>query len=366
MITISLCMIVRNEENGLGRCLDGVKDIADEIIIVDTGSTDRTKEVAAEYGAVIYDFEWIDDFAAARNVAFSKATKEYILWLDADDIIEEVDREKFKKLKASLSPGYHSVSMPYNLGVDSEGRVTSSLRRNRLVRRDCNFQWIGPVHEYLAAGGPMLESDVCITHRKDKSYTDRNLRIYRGREARGEDFSPRDLYYFANELRDHAFNEEALAYYEKFLQTGQGWVEDNYQACLKMGECYDRLENKKGKLEALYRTLNYDIPRSEFCCRLGFELMEQGRFDHAVYWFEKAITLPKRATMGLQDMTSTTWVPHLQLCVCYDRLGQHVKANYHNEVALTYYPSHPSMQSNRKYFQDLLGDSYVNLIQASS
>lgn len=96
MITISLCMIVRDEENGLGRCLDGVKDIADEIVIVDTGSTDRTKEIAAEYGAVIYDFEWIDDFAAARNEAFSKATKEYILWLDADDTIEEIDRVRFK------------------------------------------------------------------------------------------------------------------------------------------------------------------------------------------------------------------------------------------------------------------------------
>lgn len=150
MITISLCMIVRDEENGLGRCLDGVKDIADEIVIVDTGSTDRTKEIAAEYGAVIYDFEWIDDFAAARNEAFSKATKEYILWLDADDTIEEIDRVRFKKLKETLSPQYQSVTMPYNLAFDSEGKVTSSLRRNRLVRRDCGFQWIGPVHEYLA------------------------------------------------------------------------------------------------------------------------------------------------------------------------------------------------------------------------
>lgn len=154
MITISLCMIVRNEENGLGRCLESVRDIADEIVIVDTGSTDRTKEIAAEYGAVIYDFEWIDDFGAARNEAFSKATKEYILWLDADDVIEEADQKLFKELKETLSTAYHSVNMPYNLGVDSEGRVTSSLRRNRLVRRDCNFQWIGPVHEYLAAGGP--------------------------------------------------------------------------------------------------------------------------------------------------------------------------------------------------------------------
>ncbi|MEK4850804.1 glycosyltransferase [Paenibacillus sp. FSL H7-0756] len=365
MITISLCMIVRNEENGLGRCLDCVKDIVDEIVIVDTGSTDRTKEIAAEYGAVIYDFEWIDNFAAARNEAFSKATKEYILWLDADDTIEEIDRVRFKKLKETLSPQYQSVTMPYNLAFDSEGKVTSSLRRNRLVRRDCGFQWIGPVHEYLAVAGYTFDSEVCVTHKKDKVHTDRNLNIYRGRLAKGENFSPRDLYYFANELRDHAIYEEALEYYEKFLQTGQGWVEDNYQACLKMAECHGHLKNKEEKRKALYRTLNYDIPRSEFCCRLGEEFLQDGDYQRAIYWFEQAISLPRRATLGLQDMTSTTWVPHLQLCVCYDRLGQYMKANYHNETALFYYPTHPSMLHNRKYYKELLGDSFSELFKVS-
>lgn len=67
MATVSLCMIVKNEEKVLGRCLDSAKEIADEIIIVDTGSTDRTKEIAAEYTEKIYDFEWNDDFSAARN-----------------------------------------------------------------------------------------------------------------------------------------------------------------------------------------------------------------------------------------------------------------------------------------------------------
>ncbi len=78
MIEISLCMIVKNEEKVLGRCLDSIADLMDEIIIVDTGSTDRTKEIAKKYTEHIYDFEWIDDFSAARNFSFSKATKDYI------------------------------------------------------------------------------------------------------------------------------------------------------------------------------------------------------------------------------------------------------------------------------------------------
>ena len=79
MITISLCMIVKNEEAVLERCLKSVGDIADEIVIVDTGSTDGTKEIAEQYADLVCDFAWRDDFAAARNYSFSKATKEYIL-----------------------------------------------------------------------------------------------------------------------------------------------------------------------------------------------------------------------------------------------------------------------------------------------
>lgn len=92
MVTISLCMIVRNEEKSLHRCLSTIASLVDEIVIVDTGSTDKTKEIALSFGAVIYDFEWIDNFSAARNFAFSKATQEYILWLDADDYIKEEDQ----------------------------------------------------------------------------------------------------------------------------------------------------------------------------------------------------------------------------------------------------------------------------------
>ena len=93
MSSISLCMIVKNEENVIERCINTVKDIVDEIIIVDTGSEDNTKEKIKKYNAKIYDFTWRDDFAAARNFAFSKASMDYILWLDADDVLEKKDQD---------------------------------------------------------------------------------------------------------------------------------------------------------------------------------------------------------------------------------------------------------------------------------
>ncbi|MEK4236301.1 glycosyltransferase family 2 protein [Paenibacillus sp. FSL H7-0714] len=360
MVTISLCMIVRNEEKSLHKCLSSVANLVDEVVIVDTGSTDKTKEIAMSYGAVIYDFEWIDNFSAARNFAFSKATQEYILWLDADDYIKEADQILFKKLKETLPGHFHSVNMQYNLAFDEAGNVTASLRRNRLVRRSCNFQWIGPVHEYLEVSGPSFSSDVCITHEKDKEYTDRNLRIYQKRVAEGEAFSPRDQYYYANELRDHAINEEACKYYELFLAGGQGWIEDNFQACLRLAECRERLGDKDGAYEALCRTLQYDKPRSEFCCRLGALLLEKSQLHPATYWYELAIQLPRdNDSMGMKNGIFYTWLPHLQLALCYDRLGQHELANHHNETALNFYPSHPSMLYNRTYFKNLLGDKYV-------
>ena len=123
MPKLTLCMIVKNEEDVLARCLGSVTgknpqpDYAgdapktrtersacpiDEIVVADTGSTDGTKKIAASFGAKIYDFAWNDDFSAARNFSFSKATGDYILWLDADDYIDETDRLRLHELKNTL------------------------------------------------------------------------------------------------------------------------------------------------------------------------------------------------------------------------------------------------------------------------
>ena len=115
MITISLCMIVKNEERVLKRCLDSVRDLVDEIIIVDTGSTDATKRIAAGYTDKIYDLTWNDDFSAARNFAFSKATKEYIYSADADEVLSEENRRRFRLLKETLLPEIEIVQMKYGI-----------------------------------------------------------------------------------------------------------------------------------------------------------------------------------------------------------------------------------------------------------
>lgn len=99
---VSLTMIVRNEEKNLPRCLESVWGFFDEIIVVDTGSTDRTKEIAAGFGARVVDFVWIEDFAAARNVALDYATGDYAFWLDADDVIEPPQTDKLKNLLSTL------------------------------------------------------------------------------------------------------------------------------------------------------------------------------------------------------------------------------------------------------------------------
>ncbi|UNK21168.1 glycosyltransferase [Paenibacillus sp. N3/727] len=351
-ITISLCMIVRQEEGTLERLLQSVKDIVDEINIVDTGSTDRTKEIAYQFTDRVFDFQWIDDFAAARNFSFTKATKQYILWLDADDILQDQDRERFTVLKQMIRPSIDRITMPYNLSFDGEGNVNTSLRRNRLVRRDCNFQWIGAVHEYLAAYGTFLDSDVCITHHKQKSYTDRNLQIYRKRQQVGETFSTRDLYYFANELRDHALYEEAARYYDLMLTTEEGWIEDNIQACLKLSECYTHMGNQSKRFESLARALRYEIPRPEVSCALGEYFFGEKKYETAAFWYQLATEIPPLETMGMSNRNASTWYPHLQLCLCYDRIGDFRKAFEHNEYALQKNPTHPSLLYNRNYFRD--------------
>lgn len=354
-ITISLCMIVKNEEAVLSRCLQSTLDIVDEYIIVDTGSTDRTKEIAAEFAETVYTFPWIDDFAAARNFAFEQATKEYILWLDADDIILPEDRKKFLELKRSLPDAVDSVSMPYHLTFNAAGQVTSQLRRNRLVKRTNNYRWTGAVHEYLQVAGHIINSDIAITHYPLEHDANRNLRIYEERQKRGDTFSPRDLYYFANELFDHRLYNRAIEYYQRFLATKAGWVEDNIAACGKLSDCFYHLKETASQLSSIFRSFEYDSPRADFCCRLGFFYLQQNNLPQAIFWYDLATRLEKpAAAWGLMNEDCWTWLPHLQLCVCYYRMGDYRRSHEHNEKAAAFIPGDPRIQINRDLLAKLL------------
>lgn len=350
MVSISLCMIVKNEEAVIGRCLTSVKDLVDEINIIDTGSTDNTKQIVKEFTDRIFDFEWIHHFAAARNFSFQQATKEYILWLDADDVLLEEDQEKFKALKESLTLDIDAVSMNYNLSFDNEGNVSSLLRRYRLVRRDKQFQWIGAVHEYLEVGGKLLDSNIAVSHLPLSHDHSRNINIYKQLVDSGEPLSPRDTFYYANELLDHGQIEDAIFYYETFLTSKLGWVEDNITACFKLADCYSHLNDLENNLSSILRSFEYGIPRPEACCRLGFIFMEQDKTYEAIFWYEQALNIKQNPNAPFQNKTFTTWLPHLQLCVLFDRLQQYELANAHNELARTYLPNDEKILHNKTYF----------------
>lgn len=126
MPTISLCMIVKNEEMHIARCLDSVAELVEEIVIVDTGSTDRTVEIVSDYTSKVYSYPWKDDFSDARNYSFSKASMDYCMWMDADDILEESEKDNFLRLKQSLTPDIDIVMMKYNTSFDEAGRPSFS------------------------------------------------------------------------------------------------------------------------------------------------------------------------------------------------------------------------------------------------
>jgi len=347
-------MIVKNEEDVIGRCLASVKDLVDEINIIDTGSTDNTKEIVKQFTDRIFDFEWINHFAAARNFSFQQATKEYILWLDADDVLLEEDQEKFKVLKEALTLDIDAVSMNYNLSFDNEGNVSSLLSRYRLVRRDNQFQWIGAVHEYLEVGGNLLDSNIAVSHLPLSHDHTRNITIYKQLVESGEPLSPRDTFYYANELLDHGQFEDAIFYYEMFLTSKLGWVEDNIRACFKLADCYSHLNDTENNLSSIFRSFEYDIPRPEACCRLGFHFMEQVKNYEAIFWYEQALLIKQNLNAPFQNKTFTTWLPHLQLCVLFDRLQQYETANSHNELARSFLPNDERILHNKTYFDRIL------------
>ncbi len=257
-------------------------------------------------------------------------------------------------LKRTLDPDIDAVSMKYHLAFDEENNVTSSLTRYRLVKREKSFKWIGAVHEYLEVYGKLHHSDAAVSHLPLSHDADRNLRIYEKMASSGKDFSPRDLFYYANELCDHGKMEQAIEYYLRFLQTKQGWVEDNIRACNKLADCYYSLGLKEKELSWVLHTLVYGPPRAETCCRLGYSFLEKNDFQSTVYWYEKAIENKGAENLAFQNRACATWLPHLQLAVCYDKLGQHQLAYQHNESALQFRPHDSRMLANKKYFEDIL------------
>lgn len=318
MVTISLCMIVKNEEAVLARCLDTVCDLVDEIIIVDTGSTDGTKRIAANYTDKIYDYKWINDFADARNFSFSKATMEYIYAPDADEILDEENRMRFRQLKACLLPEIELVQMKYitELPDDAVMNVKKEYRP-KLFKRLRTFTWIDPVHETVRLDPVVYNSEIEIIHRPVATHEKRDFGIFVEEIKRRGMLSPKLRTMYARELLKRGEKSDLETASDYFLSL---WEENPVNDAGKEAACIlSRLARLQGNVTGLMKYALRDMletPCAEICYELGMHFCEQQDYEEAIVWFVNAAY----ETQSILDIHTGGDLPLERLVYCYEQL----------------------------------------------
>lgn len=146
---ISICIITKNEEKNIGRCLESIKHLGQEIVVLDTGSTDATKEIAKRYTTSVYDFCWQDDFSEARNECARKATKDYILFMDSDEFIDNDLSMNFSEIVSTIMNNDESIGTVVirNIFTKKECKETRE-RVGRVYNRE-KYCYCGRIHEQL-------------------------------------------------------------------------------------------------------------------------------------------------------------------------------------------------------------------------
>jgi glycosyltransferase involved in cell wall biosynthesis len=257
MPKLSLSMIVKNEENYLRECLESIKDIADEIIIVDTGSTDKTLEIAEEYNSEVYHFNWINDFSAARNYALSKSTGDWILYLDAD---ERLSQESLSELRRLIDGSKKTGIKCLVNSKDSRNKNSQMMKYIRLFKNDSNIKFCGKAHEQieeslLRYNYNIIDSNIEIIH---LGY-DVSEEVLREKAKRNlalllEDYSIQKTPYLAYQIGNSysALGEENKKniYYAEAL-------ENNTLGKELRSICFLNLAEREMKLESLEKAKKY-------------------------------------------------------------------------------------------------------------
>ncbi len=352
MKTLSVCLIVKNEELVLNRVLCCVKKFADEIIIVDTGSEDRTIEIAKKFTTKIYDYKWENDFAKARNFSFSKATCEYVMWIDADDFITDKNIEKIKLLKQNLNKA-DVFMLKYSMGFNQSNQPTFSFFRERIIKRSLNLKWQGFVHEVVAPTGKIEYCEIEIEHRKvKKGNPKRNLQIYRQALKNNLKFNARETYYYARELFYNGYLTSCLKQMKKFLKFENKFIGDIYGAYSIMAECLLIKNKPQNAIKLLLKFIENNSPNAEICCLFARCFNLQKNYNNAVFWFKSAINCEKN-NFGFSKSECENIIPYLELTRLYYLLGNVEKSIYYHKLCLQTDIHNKAVQHNIQFFNSL-------------
>jgi tetratricopeptide (TPR) repeat protein len=312
MSTVSLCMIVKNEENYLARCLRSVKPVVDEMIVVDTGSEDRTNEIARVFGAKVYNYKWTGDFAEARNYSISKASGNWTFHLDADEVISSLDYELFKKtIKQSATKqvafliktrnyimdvnqvGWTANDGHYELEESATGWAPSE--KVRLFRNESHIHFEYPIHELVEpslqrAGIKVKKSSIAVHHygklNKEKSIEKIEAYYQMGKkkldETEGDAVALRELAIQAEIMGKH---NEAIELWQRF-NTIEPDVPNAY---INMGISYCSLGNFEGVLKTAQKAMKLAPDMKEAHYNYALAKLHLGSAAEAVQILEKLL-----------------------------------------------------------------------------
>ncbi len=340
-VRLSVCMITKNEEEFLSRSLASVREIADEIIVADTGSDDDTVLIARQYGAKVYPVKWRGSFSAARNFSISKATGDWILLLDADEVLERADIPKLLDLMGSTGADGCNFTVLNYMGREESGLYTLH-NAFRLLRNNGLYRFAGAIHEQIgrkdgqpAASGTFVNTDIRLHHygyledvvrRKEKRK--RNLPLLQ-KELKADPENPFLIFNLANDYMACSEHEKALALFDKAyarMDTAQAYAPHLvYRRAVTLYTLGRYAPAEKAAQEGL--ALYPACADLEFL--LGTIYGEWGHYTLAIDSFNRCLSMPKPPAMFSFMQDTTTLRPLLALGDLYFRLGDYARAFEH-------------------------------------
>jgi len=352
----SLAMIVKNGAEHLAKTLEGARQICDELIVVDTGSTDDTVAIAKSFGAKVFQYEWIDDFGAARNESFKHCTGDWIMWLDCGDVIPPTAIAGFQRLKEHLATNgddFDHVWLNINRGIAADGSVVFRFNTPRLVRRTAFAGWVGAVHEYIDKSGEkaMLGQGAWVDDplALNNKPTERNLKILQRLLDNG-DTSTRTAFYYANELRDLKRWPKAISAYKRFLKMKYySW--EYYDALISLAMCHKQVNDEDATLDCYFQAIRFDPTRAEAYVGVGDVHYEKNLWNLAAPFYSAALEAV-RPLEGFVLETCYSWLPWDRLAVIYGNTGKLDKAIDATVESLKSCPERDRLMSNLAMFMD--------------
>jgi glycosyltransferase involved in cell wall biosynthesis len=330
-------MIVKNEEPVLERCLNSLRGLAEEIIIVDTGSTDATKEIASRFTDKIFDFKWIHDFSAARNYSFSKATQDYIYVADADEVIDDVNRQRFLLLKQNLLPEIEIVQMIYanQLQFNTTYNFNEEYRP-KLYKRLREFRWVDPIHESVLLQPVIYDSDIIVTHLPLSNHAGRDFMTFQRVIEKEGKLSKKLFEMYAKELfisGKEADFLDAFLYYKTFSeQENFDDRERKISECV-LSKCYRIQKDIAGLMKCALKNLADQKASSEVCYELGEYFFESEDYKEATIWYYNA-AYETECELSIRYSGD---LPLRKLSKCYKYLGNKEEEEAYQTLANDWY-----------------------------